>query len=185
MTAASSGSITRLAPEDVVYPSEELPVRVLAVRSHNTRGMGLAKVLAARACGVTVVDASAGRLGGWPHARSTSRNVATRDLVSMLDGLGTGTGVDLGRLAEAAGGTARAPAVLSLSCGGAFPGVDGHASDAADPVDPDPRPTGRNRRPRAGEHRAIEEDRGVASARVLVEGSRRSSSMVRAGWCSS
>lgn len=67
----------------------------LAVHFHDTYGQGLANVLAALRCGVAVVDASAGGLGGCPFARSATGNLATEDLVWLLDGLGVGTGVDL------------------------------------------------------------------------------------------
>ena len=68
---------------------------------HDTRGTALANVLAALLSGVTVVDASAGGLGGCPYAPGASGDLATEDLVYMLDGLGIETGVDLGRLADA------------------------------------------------------------------------------------
>ncbi|WP_174548843.1 hydroxymethylglutaryl-CoA lyase [Actinomadura formosensis] len=71
----------------------------LAVHFHDTYGQALANTLAALQAGVTVVDASAGGLGGCPYAESATGNLATEDLVWMLDGLGIDTGVDLGRLA--------------------------------------------------------------------------------------
>ena len=67
----------------------------LAVHFHDTYGQGLANVLAALSCGVSVVDASAGGLGGCPFAKSATGNLATEDLVWMLDGLGIETGVDV------------------------------------------------------------------------------------------
>jgi hydroxymethylglutaryl-CoA lyase len=67
----------------------------LAVHFHDTYGQGLANVLAALECGVSVVDASAGGLGGCPFARSVTGNLATEDLVWMLDGLNVSTGVDV------------------------------------------------------------------------------------------
>jgi len=73
----------------------------LAVHFHDTYGQGLANVLAALQCGLSVVDASAGGLGGCPFARSATGNLATEDLVWMLDGLGVTTGVDLRAVAEA------------------------------------------------------------------------------------
>jgi hydroxymethylglutaryl-CoA lyase len=73
----------------------------LAVHFHDTYGQGLANVLAALECGVTVVDASASGLGGCPFAKSATGNLATEDLVWMLDGLGIETGVDLRAVAEA------------------------------------------------------------------------------------
>ena len=65
---------------------------------HDTYGQALANALAALQRGVTTVDASAGGLGGCPYAKSATGNLATEDLVWMLDGLGIETGVDLGTL---------------------------------------------------------------------------------------
>ncbi|MBB1254070.1 hydroxymethylglutaryl-CoA lyase [Streptomyces alkaliterrae] len=70
----------------------------LAVHFHDTYGQALANTLAALRHGVTTVDASAGGLGGCPYAKSATGNLATEDLVWMLQGLGVETGVDLGRL---------------------------------------------------------------------------------------
>ncbi|MBY8880814.1 hydroxymethylglutaryl-CoA lyase [Actinacidiphila acidipaludis] len=75
-----------------------VPVEHLAVHFHDTYGQALANTLAALRCGVTVVDASAGGLGGCPYAKSATGNLATEDLVWMLHGLGVRTGVDLDRL---------------------------------------------------------------------------------------
>ena len=72
----------------------------IAVHFHDTYGQALANTLAALRCGVTTVDASAGGLGGCPYAESATGNLATEDLVWMLDGLGIETGVDLTKLAE-------------------------------------------------------------------------------------
>ncbi|MFJ1974779.1 hydroxymethylglutaryl-CoA lyase [Streptomyces sp. NPDC087903] len=70
----------------------------LGVHFHDTYGQALANTLAALQYGVTTVDASAGGLGGCPYAKSATGNLATEDLVWMLQGLGIDTGVDLGRL---------------------------------------------------------------------------------------
>ncbi|CNF51520.1 isopropylmalate/homocitrate/citramalate synthase [Mycobacterium tuberculosis] len=70
----------------------------LAVHFHDTYGQALANTLAALQAGVTVVDASAGGLGGCPYAESATGNLATEDLVWMLHGLGIDTGVDLAEL---------------------------------------------------------------------------------------
>jgi hydroxymethylglutaryl-CoA lyase len=72
----------------------------IAVHFHDTYGQALANTLAALRCGVTTVDASAGGLGGCPYAKSATGNLATEDLVWMLDGLGIETGVALTPLAE-------------------------------------------------------------------------------------
>ncbi|MFI7295504.1 hydroxymethylglutaryl-CoA lyase [Streptomyces sp. NPDC050121] len=75
-----------------------VPTNVIGVHFHDTYGQALANTLAALQHGVTVVDASAGGLGGCPFAKSATGNLATEDLVWMLQGLGVDTGVDLGRL---------------------------------------------------------------------------------------
>ncbi|QNP72548.1 hydroxymethylglutaryl-CoA lyase [Streptomyces roseirectus] len=75
-----------------------VPTPALAVHFHDTYGQALANTLAALQHGVTTVDASAGGLGGCPFARSATGNLATEDLVWMLQGLGIDTGTDLGRL---------------------------------------------------------------------------------------
>ncbi|MEV1020650.1 hydroxymethylglutaryl-CoA lyase [Streptomyces sp. NPDC050264] len=75
-----------------------VPTDVVGVHFHDTYGQALANTLAALQHGVTTVDASAGGLGGCPYAKSATGNLATEDLVWMLDGLGIETGVDLGRL---------------------------------------------------------------------------------------
>ncbi|MFC9271784.1 hydroxymethylglutaryl-CoA lyase [Streptomyces zhihengii] len=75
-----------------------VPTSRLAVHFHDTYGQALSNTLAALRHGVSVVDASAGGLGGCPYAKSATGNLATEDLVWMLDGLGIETGVDLGRL---------------------------------------------------------------------------------------
>jgi hydroxymethylglutaryl-CoA lyase len=74
--------------------------RQLAVHFHDTYGQALANTLAALRRGVRTVDASAGGLGGCPYAESATGNLATEDLVWMLDGLGIGHGVDLDALVE-------------------------------------------------------------------------------------
>ncbi|MCQ0022832.1 hydroxymethylglutaryl-CoA lyase [Streptomyces somaliensis DSM 40738] len=75
-----------------------VPASRLAVHFHDTYGQALANTFAALRHGVTTVDASAGGLGGCPYAKSATGNLATEDLVWMLQGLGIETGVDLGRL---------------------------------------------------------------------------------------
>jgi hydroxymethylglutaryl-CoA lyase len=67
----------------------------LAVHFHDTYGMALANTVAALHQGITVVDASAGGLGGCPYAESATGNLATEDLVWLLEGMGVDTGVDL------------------------------------------------------------------------------------------
>lgn len=79
----------------------------LAVHFHDTYGQALSNTLAALRAGVTCVDASAGGLGGCPYAESAAGNLATEDLVWMLDGLGIAHGVDLDALVETSAWMAR------------------------------------------------------------------------------
>jgi hydroxymethylglutaryl-CoA lyase len=76
----------------------DIPVDRIAVHFHDTYGQALSNTLAALQRGVSIVDASAGGLGGCPFARSATGNLATEDLLWMLNGLGVDTGVDLTRL---------------------------------------------------------------------------------------
>ena len=78
----------------------EVPVDRLAVHYHDTRGQALANVYASLEEGVRVVDASVAGLGGCPYAKGATGNVATEDVVYLLDGLGVRTGVDLDALIE-------------------------------------------------------------------------------------
>ncbi|WP_432744011.1 hydroxymethylglutaryl-CoA lyase [Streptomyces sp. JH002] len=75
-----------------------VPPGRLAVHFHDTYGQALSNTLTALRHGVTTVDASAGGLGGCPFAKSATGNLATEDLLWMLQGLGIDTGVDLRRL---------------------------------------------------------------------------------------
>jgi isopropylmalate/homocitrate/citramalate synthase len=72
-----------------------VPIGALALHLHDTRGTALANVLAGLEAGVTTFDSSAGGLGGCPYAPGAAGNLATEDLVYMLDGLGIETGVSL------------------------------------------------------------------------------------------
>ncbi len=78
-----------------------LPISDLALHFHDTRGTALANVLAGLQAGVTTFDASAGGLGGCPYAPGAAGNLATEDLVSMLDGLEIRTGVDVAQVVRA------------------------------------------------------------------------------------
>ncbi|MCW4385366.1 hydroxymethylglutaryl-CoA lyase [Salinibacterium sp. SYSU T00001] len=77
-----------------------VPRAALALHLHDTYGQALANVLAALRVGVREFDASIGGLGRCPYARGATGNLATEDLVWMLDGLGIETGLDLGALAR-------------------------------------------------------------------------------------
>ena len=73
----------------------------LAVHFHDTYGQALANILAALECGIAVVDSSVAGLGGCPYAPGASGNVASEDVLYMLEGLGIETGVDMSKLAAA------------------------------------------------------------------------------------
>lgn len=78
-------------------------VRPELLHFHDTRGTGLANVLTALELGVTEFDASVGGIGGCPYAPGASGNIATEELVHMLEDMGLSTGVDLESLIEVAG----------------------------------------------------------------------------------
>ena len=78
-----------------------IPASKLAMHFHDTRGTALANTLAALEMGIRTFDASSGGLGGCPYAPGASGNLATEDLVYMLDRMGIDTGVDMNRLVQA------------------------------------------------------------------------------------
>jgi hydroxymethylglutaryl-CoA lyase len=78
-----------------------IPASRLAMHFHDTRGTALANTLAALEMGIATFDASSGGLGGCPYAPGASGNLATEDLVYMLDAMGIDTGVDMNRLVQA------------------------------------------------------------------------------------
>jgi hydroxymethylglutaryl-CoA lyase len=80
--------------------TRHVPLSAVAVHFHDTYGQALSNTLTALRAGVTTVDSSAGGLGGCPYAESATGNLATEDLVWMLDGLGVRTDVDLDKLAD-------------------------------------------------------------------------------------
>lgn len=80
--------------------TKEIPIGQIALHFHDTRGTALANVLAGLDYGVATFDSSAGGLGGCPFAPGAAGNLATEDLLYMLDGLGIETGVALDRIVE-------------------------------------------------------------------------------------
>ena len=78
-----------------------IPIEQLAVHFHDTRGTALANVLIALQLGISIVDSSAGGLGGCPYAPGAAGNLATEDLLYMLNGMGIHTGVDLDKVVAA------------------------------------------------------------------------------------
>lgn len=79
----------------------ELGAKAGGAHFHNTRGQGLANVVAALDMGVTTFDASQGGLGGCPHAPGATGNIVTEDLVYLLEAIGCDTGIDVERLLDA------------------------------------------------------------------------------------
>lgn len=81
--------------------SREVPIGKLAVHYHDTWGQALANILASLEFGIATIDSSVAGLGGCPYAPGATGNVATEDVVYMLDGMGIETGVDLQKVAVA------------------------------------------------------------------------------------
>ncbi|KAL5708468.1 hydroxymethylglutaryl-CoA lyase [Ranunculus cassubicifolius] len=78
-----------------------VPVEKLAVHFHDTYGQSLSNILISLQMGISIIDSSVAGLGGCPYAKGASGNVATEDVVYMLNGLGVKTNVDLGKLMAA------------------------------------------------------------------------------------
>ncbi|MBU0888217.1 MAG: hydroxymethylglutaryl-CoA lyase [Alphaproteobacteria bacterium] len=94
-TPGKAGAMLRIVASDI-------PMDKLAVHFHDTYGQALANIYAALEEGVSVIDSSVAGLGGCPYAKGASGNVATEDVVYMLNGLGIDTGIDLDALVETA-----------------------------------------------------------------------------------
>lgn len=80
--------------------ADAVPMSALAVHFHDTYGQALANILACLEEGVAVIDSAVSGTGGCPYAKGASGNVASEDVVYMLDGMGIATGVDLARLID-------------------------------------------------------------------------------------
>jgi hydroxymethylglutaryl-CoA lyase len=80
---------------------DAIPLHQVAMHMHDTRGTALANIVVGLEMGIRTFDASIGGLGGCPYAPGAAGNVATEDLVYLLEGMGLKTGIDLGRLIEA------------------------------------------------------------------------------------
>lgn len=116
---AGAGGITLCDTTGMAYPSQVAsltarfraawPDTELSLHFHNTRGMGLANVLAGIDAGADRFDASLGGIGGCPYAPGASGNVCTEEVVHALQLMGYDTGVDLGRLLDA---SSRLPALI-------------------------------------------------------------------------
>ncbi|MAV89985.1 MAG: hydroxymethylglutaryl-CoA lyase [Bdellovibrionaceae bacterium] len=77
---------------------KSIPKEKVAMHFHDTRGTALANVLESLNSGISIFDSSVGGLGGCPYAKGASGNLATEDLIYMLEGMGLKTGVDLSKL---------------------------------------------------------------------------------------
>jgi len=89
-----------MARKLVQIVAQQVPAQRLALHLHDTRGQALANVYACLELGIGAIDASVAGLGGCPYAPGATGNLATEDLVYMLEGCGVDTGVDLDRLIE-------------------------------------------------------------------------------------
>jgi hydroxymethylglutaryl-CoA lyase len=94
---AHPGQVVRVLDHVV----KAVPLDRVALHFHDTRGTALANVLTALEYGVTTFDSAAGGLGGCPYAPGAAGNLATEDLIFMLDGLGIATGISLDKTMEA------------------------------------------------------------------------------------
>ena len=73
---------------------------LFAIHCHDTYGMALANIVESLEHGIKVIDSSTGGLGGCPYAKGASGNVATEDVVYLLNSLGVNTGIDLNKILE-------------------------------------------------------------------------------------
>jgi hydroxymethylglutaryl-CoA lyase len=80
--------------------ADQVPMEALALHFHNTYGQALANIASCLPLGVATLDSAVAGLGGCPYAKGASGNVATEDVVYMLQGMGIDTGIDLNKLAE-------------------------------------------------------------------------------------
>jgi hydroxymethylglutaryl-CoA lyase len=80
--------------------AKQVPMEHLAIHFHDTYGQALANIYACLQLGVSVIDSAVAGLGGCPYAKGASGNVATEDVVYMLNGLNIEHGVDLTKLAQ-------------------------------------------------------------------------------------
>ena len=96
------GIANPLQVKDIIQRlKEDFSLNFFAMHFHDTRGMGVANVLASLEMGITSFDSSAGGLGGCPYAKGASGNVATEDLVFLFQSMGIETGINLEKLSQA------------------------------------------------------------------------------------
>ena len=93
------GTGTPVKTQELIHRvSQQVPLEKIAVHFHDTYGQAGANIFAALQMGIASIDASVSGLGGCPYAKGASGNVATEDVIYMLNGLGIETGVDLEKL---------------------------------------------------------------------------------------
>mgnify|MGYP000296550516 FL=1 len=96
------GSGTPIKTKEMIKACKEaVGVEKLAVHFHDTYGQALANILASLDMGIRVIDTSVGGLGGCPYAPGAKGNVATEDVLFMLNGMGITTGVDIEKICKA------------------------------------------------------------------------------------
>ena len=83
---------------EIAAVARDVPVERLALHTHDTWGQALANIYAAMEAGIATIDSSVAGLGGCPYAKGASGNVATEDVLYMLNGLGIHTGVDIDKV---------------------------------------------------------------------------------------
>lgn len=89
------------AKQMLLAVAEAVPMEQLAIHFHDTYGQALANILACLEEGVSIIDSAVSGLGGCPYAKGATGNVATEEVVYMLQGMGLETGIDLTKLIEA------------------------------------------------------------------------------------
>ncbi|NNC98653.1 MAG: hydroxymethylglutaryl-CoA lyase [Gammaproteobacteria bacterium] len=92
--AGTPGNVSRM----IEAVAAQVSIEHLAIHCHDTYGQAIANIYAALQCGITTIDSSVAGLGGCPYARGASGNVATEDVLYLLNGLGIETGVDLDKI---------------------------------------------------------------------------------------
>lgn len=92
----------RQVQEVLTFLLKKFPLEKIAMHFHDTRGTAMANILASMDMGISIFDSALGGLGGCPYAPGASGNVATDDVLYMLDGMGIYTGVDREKLLQAA-----------------------------------------------------------------------------------
>ncbi len=110
------GTGTPLAARDMINAvTVDVPVECVAAHFHDTYGQALANLLAVMDLGVRVIDTAIAGLGGCPYAKGASGNVATEDVLYMLDGMGVRTGVDMEKLLKTSRAISRAIGTSPMS----------------------------------------------------------------------